>query len=142
MEHINVAIRGGSVLPMQQPSLTTYESRQNPFNLLVALDRDGSATGELYLDDGVSIELNATLSVSFTFSDGVLSAVPTGSYEVSQPLANVTILGLTESPSSITLNGQNVSSFQYSNDTEELLITGLQNITSSGAFANSWNLTL
>nr|BAB43946.1 alpha-glucosidase [Schizosaccharomyces pombe] len=142
LEHINVAIRGGSVLPMQQPSLTTYESRQNPFNLLVALDRDGSATGELYLDDGVSIELNATLSVSFTFSDGVLSAVPTGSYEVSQPLANVTILGLTESPSSITLNGQNVSSFQYSNDTEELLITGLQNITSSGAFANSWNLTL
>ena len=45
-------IRGGSIIPMQGPGLTTAASRKNPYSLLVALDKDGSAKGYIFLDDG------------------------------------------------------------------------------------------
>lgn len=41
---------------MQDPGLTTDESRKNVFSLLVALDGDGQAKGDLYVDDGISID--------------------------------------------------------------------------------------
>ncbi len=44
-------IRGGTIIPMQEPGLTTTESRKNPYSLIVAL-RSGRADGSLYLDDG------------------------------------------------------------------------------------------
>ena len=36
---IPLFVRGGSILPLQQPGNTTSTSRQSPFNLLVALNR-------------------------------------------------------------------------------------------------------
>ncbi len=41
---------------MQEPALTTNKTRMNPFSLLVGLDSQGSASGALYWDDGVTIE--------------------------------------------------------------------------------------
>lgn len=63
LEHINVHVRGGSILPLQEPGNTTTASRMNPWNLLVALDAHGEAKGSLYLDDGESIVQEATKSV-------------------------------------------------------------------------------
>jgi alpha-glucosidase len=60
LEHINVHVRGGSILALQQPKYTTTETRNTPYSMLVALDDDSKATGSLYLDDGVSLEPNAT----------------------------------------------------------------------------------
>ena len=55
LEHINVHIRGGSVLPLQTPAYTTAETRANPYSLLIALDAQEEASGYLYLDDGESL---------------------------------------------------------------------------------------
>ena len=60
LESIQVHVRGGVIVPMQEPSLTTAASRLNPYQLLVALDSSGMANGSLYLDDGIS--LNVTRS--------------------------------------------------------------------------------
>ncbi len=69
LTHINVHVRGGSILPLQQPGYTTAESRMNPWELLVALDQAGAASGSLYLDDGYSLVPNATkvVTVSIDF---------------------------------------------------------------------------
>ncbi|KAK2168503.1 hypothetical protein LSH36_16g03048 [Paralvinella palmiformis] len=49
-------IRGGYIIPTQLPAKTTTASRSNPFSLIVALDQiDGRATGELFWDDGRSL---------------------------------------------------------------------------------------
>ncbi|CAD6338687.1 unnamed protein product [Miscanthus lutarioriparius] len=54
---VNVHVAGGNILPLQLPALTTSRARQTVFHLLVALDEDGSASGELFLDDGESPEM-------------------------------------------------------------------------------------
>lgn len=55
LEHINLHIRGGSIIPMQEPGCTTIATRKNPWSLLVALGNYDQAEGTLYLDDGESI---------------------------------------------------------------------------------------
>ena len=56
--HIQIHVRGGYIIPMQEPGMTTAASRKNPFSLLVALDSAGSATGDMYIDDGESVAMN------------------------------------------------------------------------------------
>lgn len=54
LEKIPVHIRGGSIVPMwTRPGLTTAETRtESKISLVVALNREGTAEGEVYLDDG------------------------------------------------------------------------------------------
>ncbi|XP_032763106.1 putative maltase-glucoamylase-like protein FLJ16351 [Rattus rattus] len=56
LDHINLHIRGGYILPWQLPGMNTYYSRRNFMGLTVALDNDGKAEGQLFWDDGQSID--------------------------------------------------------------------------------------
>lgn len=60
LEHVNLHIRGGSIIPLQKPGSTTAATRRTPWSLVVALDDDGHAEGKLYLDDGESVVQEAT----------------------------------------------------------------------------------
>ncbi|NXU47106.1 MGAL glucoamylase, partial [Turnix velox] len=53
--HINLHVRGGYILPQQDPAQTTFYSRINPLSLLVALNDSQQAEGQLYWDNGVQI---------------------------------------------------------------------------------------
>ncbi|XP_006887299.1 PREDICTED: maltase-glucoamylase, intestinal-like [Elephantulus edwardii] len=55
LDHINIHVRGGYILPWQEPANNTQYSRQNFMGLTVALDSDGKAHGQLFWDDGQSI---------------------------------------------------------------------------------------
>lgn len=61
--HIPIYVRGGYVVPLQEPAYVTRDARRNPWGLLVALGLGGEAGGELYVDDGESVVQNATLLV-------------------------------------------------------------------------------
>jgi len=140
--HIPVYVRGGSILPMQEPGYTTAESRKNPWALLVALGQDGTASGTLYIDDGESITPNATLFVNFLVTNGTLYATATWSYRDSNPLANITILGFVAAPESVSLNGESLNKGTAFNETTGCLsITGLDTATSGGAWKSDWNLS-
>ena len=53
LHQIPVLIRGGSILATRErPRRSSPLMKHDPFTLRVALDVDGSAKGELYLDDG------------------------------------------------------------------------------------------
>ncbi|CAH1272390.1 MGAM [Branchiostoma lanceolatum] len=56
LNKINVHVRGGTILPTQQPANTTVCSRKNPMGLLVAMDDSSAASGTLFWDDGESID--------------------------------------------------------------------------------------
>ena len=53
---INVAIKGGTIVPILPPKQTTTQLRQQNFTLLVAFDSNQVAHGQLYWDDGDSID--------------------------------------------------------------------------------------
>ncbi|KAK2509748.1 hypothetical protein MC885_012888 [Smutsia gigantea] len=56
LDHINLHIRGGYILPCQEPAMNTHSSRQNFMGLIVALDDNGKAEGQIFWDDGQSID--------------------------------------------------------------------------------------
>ncbi|CAG8480957.1 7019_t:CDS:2 [Paraglomus brasilianum] len=93
--HIPVHIRGGSIILTQRPAYTTTESREQPFELIVALDETGHASGEAYLDDGVSLEPVESLRISFRICDKwqvVMTSV--GSYKPNAKLEKLIIIGV------------------------------------------------
>ncbi|AEO70510.1 glycoside hydrolase family 31 protein [Thermothielavioides terrestris NRRL 8126] len=141
--HIPLYLRGGNVVPTQEPGMTTTESRRNPWGLIVALDRDGSAEGELYLDDGESLEPDAVTWVHFSATNNSVAARPEGNYVDTNRLANVTVLGLPEAPSMVWLNGNLLatSRWSYSADSAVLSVQGLHDLSPEGAWAAAWELT-
>ncbi|KAF6843581.1 alpha-glucosidase [Colletotrichum musicola] len=141
--HIPVYLRGGHVIPTQEPGYTTKQSRANPWGLLVALDGKGAAKGSLYVDDGESLKQDATLTVEFTALDGVLKATPSGEYKDSTPLGNVTIMGVQRDISTVTLNNQVLDGEKWSLDTATrvLRVRDLRSATPKGAWSSGWTLT-
>ncbi|XP_064418118.1 maltase-glucoamylase [Latimeria chalumnae] len=77
LEHINLHVRGGYIIPWQEPANTTYYSRKNFMGLTVAFDDNGFAQGQLYWDDGYSIDTYENgdyFLVSFSASKGTLNS--------------------------------------------------------------------
>lgn len=73
--HIPVYIRGGSVLPTQEPGMTTKECRSNPWGLIAATSQEGTTSGQLYVDDGESLVQNSTLWVEVNLRDSCIYLV-------------------------------------------------------------------
>ncbi|KAJ3444263.1 acid alpha glucosidase relate [Anaeramoeba flamelloides] len=109
IDTIPVNIKGGSIIPTQIPALTSAESRQNPFELTVALDPLNKASGWLYADDGESIEVTNKFSeITFAVANNVLkSTIVASNYDpLSQThLSKITVLGV-KSINSVTVNGK------------------------------------
>ncbi|KAL2870834.1 glycoside hydrolase family 31 protein [Aspergillus lucknowensis] len=137
--HIPVYIRGGSVLPMQGVALTVRDTRQTSWALLAALSLNGTASGQLYLDDGESVNPESTLNVDFTISQSTLSVSVEGDWREANPVANVTVLGVSAEPLLVTLNGQQVPN-KYDALSRVLFVTGLDRFTNDGAWAEDWIL--
>ena len=135
--HIPLHIRGGNILPTQEPGYTIAQSRKNPFGLIVALDKNGGASGKLYLDDGESQEVESSLFVNFVALNNTIVSSPYGDYKISEPLSNITILGVNEKPDSVTFEGKDVT-YTYENST--LFVTDLNKDSKDGAFDKQFTL--
>jgi alpha-glucosidase len=138
--HIPLFVRGGYVLPLQQPGYTTAASRGNPWNLIVALDARGCAAGELYVDDGESLVPNATLTVGFAAGGSALNVTMTGQFVDKNPLANITVLGV-GAAGRVVFNGAGVDGAAYNESSKVLSVTGLSELTSGGAWKADWTLS-
>ncbi|KGL86579.1 Lysosomal alpha-glucosidase, partial [Charadrius vociferus] len=56
LEHLNLHVREGAILPTQKPEITSEATRRNPLRLIVALSQSGTAWGDLFWDDGESLD--------------------------------------------------------------------------------------
>ncbi|XP_068655456.1 probable alpha-glucosidase Os06g0675700 [Aristolochia californica] len=111
---INVHVRGGNVLPMQESAMTTRKARKSGFHLVVVLDQGGAATGKVFLDDGEEVEMggdgNNWSMVKFyvnskDFEVSVRSEVVRGKYAVNQKwtVNKVSFLGVKMKPGAPTV---------------------------------------
>nr|CDP23003.1 Putative Glycoside Hydrolase Family 31 [Podospora anserina S mat+] len=141
--HIPVYVRGGKVVPLQEPGMTTAESRQNPWGLLVGLDGTGRAEGKLYLDDGVSLEPEEVSWISFTASNNFLKVEPLGNYPDTNPLRNATVMGLEHEPKQVWLDGEVLEQEHWSYDAGRCVLElfELKEKFSGGAWVQGWEIT-
>jgi len=131
LQVIPLHVRGGYILPTQQPNITTTYSRTQPFGLLVTLDSNNSSIGDLYVDDGVTLnayQQGAYSYLQFNFTTNMLQAkVMKGGYTPpsSAPMNTVTFYGVQTQPSAVTLNGKALSTYNYNSQTQVLNVTSL-----------------
>jgi alpha-glucosidase (family GH31 glycosyl hydrolase) len=114
LSYIPLLFRGGHIVPTQTPQLSSYETLKTPFVLHVALNGEGHAFGDAYVDDGETIDahdiglfnhlqFNGSLYVdSSNFVQGTFS------YTLAHTTANFSLDGL--SISSIIVMGLDLTS--------------------------------
>ncbi|XP_066250642.1 lysosomal alpha-glucosidase-like [Euwallacea similis] len=128
LDTIPVFVRGGSVLPRQGPRPTTTETRTTKLEILVALDESGEAWGELFWDDGDSlniIEEKRYCLINFHVESNTLRSENINWAEEFPPnLGSITILGLQKIASQVNVNGQSAS-FKYDHESKSLVVSNL-----------------
>ncbi|KAF9269738.1 hypothetical protein L218DRAFT_1072524 [Marasmius fiardii PR-910] len=124
--HINVHIRDGAAILMHaNPAYTIEETRQGPFELLITLSSDGQAFGSYYLDDGLSFPPGPSTNLTVVSSGNQLLINPEGQFNITQPLQEITILGVGERPSTVTINNHSITSWDYEDPLGELKLSNL-----------------
>ncbi|OXB62287.1 hypothetical protein ASZ78_012335 [Callipepla squamata] len=147
-DKLGLHLRGGYIYPTQQPATTTVEryaskpsafmaSRRNPLGLIIALDENNAASGELFWDDGEStgtVESNRYIYYEFTVSNNRLQMEVTGGSYVDPnnlKFEEIKILGVLQGITDVTIFQNNVEQIYTPNVTyypsdKVALITGLQ----------------
>ncbi|XP_069543659.1 sucrase-isomaltase, intestinal [Brachyistius frenatus] len=108
-DKLGLHIRGGAVLPTQRPDVTTTYSRRKPMGLIIALDDNMQAAGELFWDDGDSRETvknGKYIHYKFSVISGMLTMQVTHA-GYSDPnkiqFENITVLGVPHPPLSVSV---------------------------------------
>ncbi|XP_033207449.1 lysosomal alpha-glucosidase-like [Belonocnema kinseyi] len=151
LDVIPLLIRAGSILPEQEPGFTTTESRKNKFGLLVALNDENEAYGELFWDDGDStdsLEKGNYIMINFVAKNGTLSnSVVKDSTGMKGSLANddsttlgyLKIMGARDPVNAVFFNNLKLDSNQFNYDEKQsyLVIHNLE-LDMEGKFSLSW----
>ena len=87
--------KGGSIVAQRaQSTNTTTELRKQNFSIIIAPGLAGTASGSLYLDDGVSLPQPATSDILFTYDkQGNFSMTGSFGYDAGVSIRSLTVLG-------------------------------------------------
>ena len=126
---IQLHIAGGSILPLRSKSaMTTKALRKEPFNIVIAPSANGTASGSLYLDDGVSLHQRpgSTTEVTFTWNNNRLRATGVFGFRPAPRVSTVTVLNVSRAPAdqTVIVNGHAVRSedVKYDKSTKSLVL--------------------
>ncbi|XP_066118577.1 maltase-glucoamylase isoform X2 [Saccopteryx bilineata] len=148
-DKIGLHLRGGYIFPTQQPATTTVASRRNPLGLIVALDDEKGAKGELFWDDGETKDTVANklyLFCEFSATQNRLDVkILQSTYKDPNNLVfkEIKILG-TQEPHNIIVkrNGVQIQAspnVTYDSNLQVALITGLD-LALGEAYTVEWEL--
>lgn len=144
LDTIPLLVRGGSILPMQNNSRTTTESRKNKFSLFIALDKQQFATGELYWDDGDSLdsfEKQQYQWLNITVSNNTLTIKSTNhSFSEKLLIDEIQVMGLDlDQVRRVIVNNTDIDSdnFSYQKNISYLYVRNL-NLEMKDMLALSW----
>ncbi|KAI5962047.1 ROT2 [Candida theae] len=93
LSDVPMLLKGGSVVPMKNRYRRSSRlMRHDPYTLVVALDKNGRATGNLYVDDGESLNSEYKLLTFIVDKEGI-SLSSTGDYAFSVSIEKIIIVG-------------------------------------------------
>lgn len=144
LDTINVHVREGHIIPQQEPGLTTSASRSNPFLLTVALSAGGWAWGDLFWDDGDSLDTFQRGDYSYVIFIAGQSQVMSDPLRQNGALdglvlGGLRVFGVPSPPRYVWANGKKVWDFSYQTDTKVLTVTSLA-LPMSEVFEVLWTL--
>jgi len=104
--------------------MTTTELRKQSFELIVAPSANGQAVGQLYIDDGESINPSRQTNLKFNFAAGSLRISGSAAYEPGT-LDRVRFLGVNKVPTLVVVGGKPVgrNSWSYNSTSKVLDVT-------------------
>ncbi|CAB3369876.1 Hypothetical predicted protein [Cloeon dipterum] len=130
-DFIPVHVRGGYILPTQEPASNTVLSRQNTFGLIVALDGARTAIGDLFWDDGESIDTVSSGTYhygTFNFAQDTLTQTVVNNYPAALEglvLDKIEILGNNgQVPTSVSGDISVDALITYDSTYDKVIITG------------------
>jgi len=144
LDFIPLHIRGGNVIPTQDPAINTEASRKNPLGLIVALDDDEKATGNLYYDDGTTkdpVQKEEYFYTTYFIQNGILLAeVQNNGYPGMDDLTYETmrVFGAKTAFSKVFINGVEHWDWERT-PTGEVSIRNMNIPATSPAFTVSFN---
>ncbi|XP_041673512.1 lysosomal alpha-glucosidase isoform X1 [Cheilinus undulatus] len=144
LDTINVHVREGHIIPQQEPALTTTASRRNPFFLTVALSAGGWARGDLFWDDGDSLDTFENENycyIIFIAGQGQVVSDPirlNGALD-GLLLGGLRVFGVPSPPLYVLANGDKVRDFTYRSDTKVLTVSSLA-LPMTRVFTVQWAL--
>lgn len=93
LSDIPMLLKGGSVVPVKSRyRRSTKLMKHDPYTLVIALDKKGEATGQLYIDDGESLTPEYKL-LSFIIDQHAIAVNSTGDYDLPVGFEKITIVG-------------------------------------------------
>lgn len=144
---INLHVRGGSVIPTQQPNtqppITTVASRSQPFGLTVAMDVNGEASGMMYLDDGESLnaidsEHYQLLKITAHGEKSIQAEQVGGSIkDGGEVLGSLRVFGINAEVSEVKIAGSVLDRSKWNCDARVLTLQDLS-VPLSAAFPITW----
>merc|ERR1719502_1412020 len=136
LEETNVHIHGGNIIPLRETSLNTVESRTKNFELLVALDQNMNAEGNLFHDDGEQVDLTHITTVDYTakidndYKELKLTAKVTkndynenNNQDENFGYSTATLLGVSQEPTELKLNNKSLDAEKFSYDDGKLVVS-------------------
>ncbi|XP_051940174.1 lysosomal alpha-glucosidase isoform X1 [Hippocampus zosterae] len=140
LDKINLHLREGSIIPTQTPNLTLWVSSGQPLHLITALSNNGTACGDLFWDDGESLDTFETGQYAYivfsvaqqTMSSRVLRNHLEASYITVQ---SVSFYGVKQKPTKVQVNSRDAT-FAYRSN--QVLSVGDLGLNLSKNFTISW----
>lgn len=116
---LSILIRGGSIFTAATSTVTTTDQRQKPLLLCVALNKDGTAKGELFWDDGDSLHTieNGQYNLFKFFADWarkivVSSSTAMSGFEEKPVVKEIAVTGVLRAPANVTMGSRSLH-FNY-----------------------------
>ncbi|KAG8742173.1 hypothetical protein FRC10_001929 [Ceratobasidium sp. 414] len=122
---IPVLIKGGSVLPLRASSaMTTKALREVDFEYVVAPDAEGKASGQLYVDDGISIEPKTNTRLSMSYQNKELKVLGKAGYKMDAKVGTVRVLGVEKAPGAVYVDGKKAvgSAWEYNPSAKTVVV--------------------
>ncbi|RWS03137.1 lysosomal alpha-glucosidase-like protein [Dinothrombium tinctorium] len=116
IDQINLFIRGGEIIPFSESVLLTKQLLTSDFRLLVALNKNNEAFGELFWDDGESF--NSIIKKRFNLvkfeakNNTLLTIVQHYGLKREKFISSIIVTGVYFTPKQVSVNGRSVR-FQY-----------------------------